>query len=168
MAVECAGILVLRERRRRGGLSVLAGSGCYRDYARRGATPAARARSCAQLIHEAFDQPRPRFLASGATLLYIGTGSGRELVALMDADKRAVRHRQGAGRGVLQPPRRRLRQRHALRAARARQPASWRRRSRAAPPQLDGRQGAAGEPERAAADAPTPSRARCSARSRTI
>ena len=35
MAVECAGILVLREGGRRGGLSVLAGSGCYRDYARR-------------------------------------------------------------------------------------------------------------------------------------
>ena len=44
----------------------------------------------------------------------------------------AFRHRPGAGGGVLQPACRRLRQRHALRGAGARQCCGWRRRSRGA------------------------------------
>ncbi len=85
MAVECAGILVLREVDSANGLSVLAGSGNYRHYA------AAENRrpletELANLIHAAFESRRHEF-GRGRYLLYMGTGSGRELVALMDADK---------------------------------------------------------------------------------
>jgi len=83
LAVDCAGILVLRETEGEG-LVVLAGSGSYRDYAsdkRRALEP-----ELAQLIHGAFESRRHDFLR-GRYLLYMGTGSGRELVALMDADK---------------------------------------------------------------------------------
>ncbi len=85
MAVDCAGILVLREAAGLEGLSVLAGSGSYRDYAtsenRRQLEP-----ELAELIHAAFESRRHEF-AVGRCFLYIGTGSGRELVALMDADR---------------------------------------------------------------------------------
>jgi signal transduction histidine kinase len=85
MAVDCAGILVLREAAGLEGLSVLAGSGSYRDYAtsenRRKLEP-----ELAELIHAAFESRRHEF-AVGRCFLYIGTGSGRELVALMDADR---------------------------------------------------------------------------------
>jgi signal transduction histidine kinase len=85
MAVECAGILVLRETEGPNGLSVLAGSGSYRDYA---ATESKRALEAeiAELIHAAFADRRHAF-AIGRTILYIGTGSGRELVVLMDTDR---------------------------------------------------------------------------------
>jgi signal transduction histidine kinase len=83
MAVECAGILVLREAG--SDLSVLAGSGNYRDYAapekRRALEP-----ELARLIHAAFESRRHDFVR-GRYLLYMGTGSGREVVALLDADK---------------------------------------------------------------------------------
>ncbi len=85
MAVECTGILVLRETDSEAGLSVLAGSGSYRDYA---ATDRSRPLEpeLIDLIHRAFDNRRHDF-SVGRYLLYMGTGSGRELVALMDADK---------------------------------------------------------------------------------
>jgi signal transduction histidine kinase len=86
MDVECAGILVLREADNPSGLSVLAGSGSYRDYAN-----AESARPLEQelqdLIHTAFERRRHDFPV-GRYILYIGTGSGRELVVLMDAEKR--------------------------------------------------------------------------------
>ena len=84
MDVECGGILVLREtgiRRFR----VLAGSGVYREYA----TPDGGAEvdaEIADLIHAAFDR-RCHDFTIGRYLLYMGTGSGRELIALLDADK---------------------------------------------------------------------------------
>jgi len=85
MAVECAGILVLREVNGVDGLSVLAGSGSYRDYAasdqRRSLEP-----ELTRLIHAAFEG-RCHDFTRGRYILYIGTGSGREVVALMDADK---------------------------------------------------------------------------------
>src|SRR5882724_10788639 len=84
MAVECAGILVLREADGDVGLSVLAGSGCYRHYAvEQGPTLEP---DLVGLIHKAFDSRRHDF-SRGRYLLYMGTGSGRELVALMDADR---------------------------------------------------------------------------------
>ena len=86
MAVECAGILVLREGGDEQGLSVLAGSGCYTEYA-----TAKRRRPLSkelrQLIQEAFANRRNNF-SNGRAILYIGTGSGRELAVLMDADKK--------------------------------------------------------------------------------
>ncbi|HEX9903465.1 MAG TPA: DUF3369 domain-containing protein [Propylenella sp.] len=83
MAVECAGILVLREEGA-AGLSVLAGSGSYRHY-----LSAAGGRLEAELerlIHATFETRRHEF-STGRTVLYMGTGSGRELVVLLDADK---------------------------------------------------------------------------------
>ena len=85
MAVDCAGILVLREADSADGLLVLAGSGNYRDYA----APEVRRpleKDLARLIHAAFES-RCHDFSRGRYLLYMGTGSGRELVALMDADK---------------------------------------------------------------------------------
>jgi signal transduction histidine kinase len=85
MAVECAGILVLREGGGDEGLSVLAGSGSYREYAHP-EVPRPLERELQQLIDEAFSLRRHDF-SIGRYILYIGTGSGRELVVLMDADK---------------------------------------------------------------------------------
>jgi signal transduction histidine kinase len=84
MAIECAGILVLRESDGEVGLSVLAGSGCYRDYVTDQGRPLEP--DMVELIHKAFDSRRHDF-SRGRYLLYMGTGSGRELVALMDADR---------------------------------------------------------------------------------
>ena len=84
MAVECAGILVLRETESVNGLTVLAGSGSYRDYV--GADGPPLEPELARAIHAAFDSCCHDF-SRGRYLLYIGTGSGREIVALMDADK---------------------------------------------------------------------------------
>ena len=86
MAVECAGILVLREGGDEQGLSVLAGSGCYSEFA-----AAKRRRPLEQGIAAAhpggFRQPPPRFLQRPRDPL-IGTGSGRELAVLLDAEKK--------------------------------------------------------------------------------
>jgi len=85
MDVECAGILVLREADSPGGLSVLAGSGSYRDYAA-SENPRALEDELQALIHAAFEQ-RCHDFPAGRTILYMGTSSGRELVALMDSGK---------------------------------------------------------------------------------
>jgi signal transduction histidine kinase/response regulator of citrate/malate metabolism len=84
MAVECAGILVLREEGSQG-LSVLAGSGSYRDYV---APEGSRAleEELHRLICDAFDK-RDHHFSPVRTILYIGTGSGRELVVLMDCTR---------------------------------------------------------------------------------
>ncbi len=85
MAVDCAGILVLRESDGDSGLAVLAGSGSYRDYVTlNGGSPLDP--QLVELIHSAFDR-RCHDFSRGRYLLYIGTASGRELVVLMDADK---------------------------------------------------------------------------------
>lgn len=85
MDVECAGILVLRETNGHDGLSVLAGSGSYRDYAG-GSTSRQLEPDVLEMIQAAFDRRKHDF-SVGRYLLYMGTGSGRELVALMDANK---------------------------------------------------------------------------------
>jgi signal transduction histidine kinase len=84
MDVECVGILVLRETDTRR-FKVLAGSGTYKHYV----TPDGDAEvepSIADLIHAAFDK-RCHDFTRGRYLLYIGTSSGRELIALLEADK---------------------------------------------------------------------------------
>ena len=85
MAIECAGILVLREGEGERGLSVLAGSGCYSAFAdienRRPLDE-----ELASLIHEAFQSRRHDF-SVGRYILYMGTGSGREVIALLDAER---------------------------------------------------------------------------------
>ncbi len=85
MDIECAGILVLREGNGENGLSILAGSGCYSDYAvSTGGRPLDE--ELRRLIHEAFEARRHDFSA-GRTILYMGTGSGRELIALLDSGR---------------------------------------------------------------------------------
>jgi signal transduction histidine kinase len=84
MAVDCAGILVLREGDGDDGLSVLAASGSYSDLAQ--AEGPMLDHELKLLIYEAFGRRRHDF-SVGRYLLYIGTGSGRELIVVMDADK---------------------------------------------------------------------------------
>ncbi len=85
MDVECAGILVLREGNGHQEISVLAGSGCYSDFA----LPSRRTLEddLREIIHEAFTR-RCHDFSAGRYLLYIATGSGRELVVLLEAEKR--------------------------------------------------------------------------------
>jgi len=87
MAIECVGILVLRERKPSGGngITVLAGSGCYKDFAGID-TKQPLDEVLLQLISEAFER-RCHDFAPGRCILYIGTGSGREVLVLMDAEK---------------------------------------------------------------------------------
>lgn len=81
--VECAGILVLRE----GGdsdenFSILAGSGCYRQYT--------GARSLEdelrELVNQAFRRQRNEY-QNRRSVLYVRTGSGREVVVLVEAPR---------------------------------------------------------------------------------
>src|ERR1700680_2395107 len=83
--VDCAGILVLRD----GGVvgddfSVLAGSGCYRRF-----TGAAGSKSLDQdlrsMVEAAFKRRKHEF-ADHRSVLYIRTGSGREVVVLLQAE----------------------------------------------------------------------------------
>src|SRR6202048_1177745 len=84
--VDCAGILVLRD----GGVvgddfSVLAGSGCYRRF-----TGAAGSKSLDQdlrsMVEAAFKRRKHEF-ADQRSVLYIRTGSGREVVVLLQAER---------------------------------------------------------------------------------
>src|SRR4051794_9849337 len=84
--VDCAGILVLRE----GGdpeetFSVLAGSGCYSQFVGK-RTPKSLDPVLLQLVRDAFEGRRNEFRGE-RSVLYIGTGSGREIVALLEAGK---------------------------------------------------------------------------------
>jgi signal transduction histidine kinase/CheY-like chemotaxis protein len=85
--VECAGILLLRDGARSGGsFAVLAGSGCYSPLV--GCDPiSAFEADLHNLVHGAFERRCNEFL-DRRSLLYIETGSGREVVVLLDADKR--------------------------------------------------------------------------------
>ncbi len=92
--VDCAGILVLRE----GGngmerFSVLAGSGCYRQYT--GAH--ALQNELRRLVDEAFTRRRNEFQAR-RSVLYIRTGSGREVVVLIEA----ARHLSDTDRALVE------------------------------------------------------------------
>jgi signal transduction histidine kinase/DNA-binding NarL/FixJ family response regulator len=85
--VDCAGILVLRDD---GGVakndfSVLAGSGCYSRFigttSSRSLDPDLR-----QMVEAAFQRRKNEF-ADHRTVLYLRTGSGREVVVLLQAER---------------------------------------------------------------------------------
>jgi signal transduction histidine kinase len=84
--VDCAGILVLRD----GGVvgddfSVLAGSGCYRRFIG-AAGPNPLDPDLRQMVEAAFRGRKNEF-ADQRTVLYIRTGSGREVVVLLQAER---------------------------------------------------------------------------------
>jgi signal transduction histidine kinase/DNA-binding NarL/FixJ family response regulator len=81
---DCAGILVLRENGSgTPSFSVLAGSGCYRDIG--GDAPSAPLEEgLKRLVEEAF-QRRCHDFTGDRSILYIQTGSGREVVVLLEA-----------------------------------------------------------------------------------
>jgi signal transduction histidine kinase len=84
--VDCAGILVLRDDGNTSGadFSVLAGSGCYSRF-----TGSAGSKSLdpelRQMVEAAF-QLRKNEFADHRTVLYLRTGSGREVVVLLHAE----------------------------------------------------------------------------------
>jgi signal transduction histidine kinase/CheY-like chemotaxis protein len=84
--VDCAGILVLRESGNLSeGISVLACSGCYSRFL--GARDAgALDGDLRELVDTAFRQRRHDF-RDRRSILYIRTGSGREVVVLLEAEK---------------------------------------------------------------------------------
>jgi signal transduction histidine kinase len=85
LQVDCAGILVVRDAGEANGrFSVLAGSGCYRDVV---AADAERLDGeTRERLAQAFLLRRNAFM-DHRTTLYVRTGSGRELVVLLEADK---------------------------------------------------------------------------------
>ena len=81
---DCAGILVLRENGAgTPSFSVLAGSGCYRDIGG-GSLAAPLKDDLRRLVEEAFQRRRHDFTGD-RSILYIQTGSGREVVVLLEA-----------------------------------------------------------------------------------
>ncbi|HEX8165375.1 MAG TPA: DUF3369 domain-containing protein [Beijerinckiaceae bacterium] len=82
--VECAGILVLREEGdQTEKFSVLAGSGCYSRLVGRQGTLEP---DLHRLVEEAFAR-RLHAFHDERSVLYIGTGSGREVVVILEAGK---------------------------------------------------------------------------------
>src|SRR5690242_1243361 len=84
--VDCAGILVLRDDGNRSEeLSVLAGSGCYSRF-----IGAASSKSLdpdlREMVEAAFKRRKHEF-ADHRTVLYVRTGSGREVVVLLQAER---------------------------------------------------------------------------------
>ena len=84
--VDCAGILVLRDGGEAGDdFSVLAGSGCYSRF-----TGAAGSKSLdtdlRQMVEAAFQRRKHEF-ADHRTVLYVRTGSGREVVVLLQSER---------------------------------------------------------------------------------
>jgi signal transduction histidine kinase len=83
--VDCAGILVLRDEGEQAKFSILAGSGCYsRFVGKRGATELDPA--LLELVQHAFERRLHEF-QDERSVLYIGTGSGREVVVILEAGK---------------------------------------------------------------------------------
>jgi signal transduction histidine kinase len=84
--VDCAGILVLRDEGRNGeNFSVLAGSGCYRDFTGLRAVDSLQP-ELLDVVREAFVRRHHEFLPE-RSVLYMQTGSGREIVVLLEAAK---------------------------------------------------------------------------------
>jgi signal transduction histidine kinase len=80
---DCAGILVLRETGAGApNFSVLAGSGCYRDIGSTSSKPLED--TLRRLVEEAFER-RCHDFTGDRSILYILTGSGREVVVLLEA-----------------------------------------------------------------------------------
>src|SRR5918912_1466417 len=84
--VDCAGILVLRDN---GGadaeLSVLAGSGCYSRFI--GTTSSKALDPDLRAMVEAAFQRRKNEFADHRSVIYLRTGSGREVVVLLQAER---------------------------------------------------------------------------------
>jgi CheY-like chemotaxis protein len=85
LAVDCAGILVLRERQQAGAFAVLAGSGCYQDCVG-SSGDAELSLSLRELIDTAFRNRTIEF-HTGRSVLYIGTSLGAEVVVVLEAGR---------------------------------------------------------------------------------
>ena len=85
--VDCAGILVLRDdgNKARDDFSVLAGSGCYSRFI--GAASSKSLDSDLRAMVEAAFKRRKHEFADHRTVLYVRTGSGREVVVLLQAER---------------------------------------------------------------------------------
>jgi len=85
--VDCAGILVLRDDGNTSGddFSVLAGSGCYSRFIG-SAGPKSLDPDLRSMVEAAFRRRKNEF-ADQRTVLYIRTGSGREVVVLLQAER---------------------------------------------------------------------------------
>ncbi len=85
--VDCAGILVLRDDGNavREEFSVLAGSGCYRRFI--GSAGSRSLDPDLRFMVEAAFKRREHEFADHRTVLYIRTGSGREVVVLLQAER---------------------------------------------------------------------------------
>jgi len=85
--VDCAGILVLRDDGNKTGddFSVLAGSGCYSRFI---GSPGARSLDpdLRTMVEAAFRRRKHEFIDQ-RTVLYVRTGSGREVVVLLQAER---------------------------------------------------------------------------------
>ena len=85
--VDCAGILVLRDGKDvNDEFSVLAGSGCYRRYIAANADSQPLDPEVKALVKTAFEKRKHEFL-DNRSVLYVRTGSGREVVVLLEAAK---------------------------------------------------------------------------------
>src|SRR5579871_4165264 len=85
--VDCAGILVLRDdgSSRRDDFSVLAGSGCYSRFI--GAASSKSLDPDLRTMVEAAFRRRKHEFVDHRTVLYVRTGSGREVVVLLQAER---------------------------------------------------------------------------------
>jgi signal transduction histidine kinase/CheY-like chemotaxis protein len=84
--VDCAGILVLRDDgSKRDDFSVLAGSGCYSRFI--GAATSKSLDTDLRLMVEAAFKRRKNEFADHRTVLYNRTGSGREVVVLLQSER---------------------------------------------------------------------------------
>jgi signal transduction histidine kinase len=85
--VDCAGILVLRDNGETAGseLSVLAGSGCYSRFIGT-TTSKALDPDLRELVEAAFQRRKNEF-ADHRSVIYLRTGSGREVVVLLQAER---------------------------------------------------------------------------------
>ena len=85
--VDCAGILVLRDNGESSGseLSVLAGSGCYSRFI--GKAGSKSLDPDLRLMVEAAFKRRKHEFVDHRTVLYVRTGSGREVVVLLQAER---------------------------------------------------------------------------------
>ena len=86
LEVDCAGILVLREDGRpEEGFSVLAGSGCYRRFVEVG-QQFRDDQDLLDVVRQAFERRGHEFQES-RSVLYVRTGSGREIIVLLESAK---------------------------------------------------------------------------------
>ena len=112
-------------RRRRRGRRILGagGLGLLQPLHRHRPVPSRSIRICAQMVEAAFQRRKNEF-ADHRSVLYLRTGSGREVVVLLQAERQLSDTDRVAGRDFLQPAVDRVRQRHPLPAtARGQYPA---------------------------------------------